>query len=161
MPWLPDEVSLPDEMMEFDGTQVPGPFKQQDIHIGRLYMPSSFERFSYIKPGGNRHDLPDRLKSPCWRKHSTGSGDVLGRLEWNKPSVTIRTEFFKPEKGRYLHPAADRALTHAEAASIQGFDDRHLWSGSKIEIARMIGNAVPPPLAVAVGKQVVRALGRH
>ena len=94
--------------------------------------------------------FPTTSKPRCWREHSTGANDVLGRLEWHKPSVTIRTEFFKPEKGRYLHPSQDRALTHAEAAVIQGFDDRHLWCGSKLAIAKMIGNAVPPPLAEAI-----------
>ena len=41
--------------------------------------------------------------------------------QWGKPAVTIRTEFFKPEKGRDLHPQweregprLNRALTHAE-----------------------------------------------
>jgi len=27
----------------------------------------------------------------------------MGRMRWDAPSLTIRTEFFKPEKGQYLH----------------------------------------------------------
>ena len=30
----------------------------------------------------------------------------MGRLWWDRPALTIRTEFLKPEKGRYLHPEA-------------------------------------------------------
>ena len=67
----------------------------------------------------------------------------MGRLSWDKPSVTIRTEFFKPEKGRYIHPTEDRAITHFEAARLQGFPDDFVWFGSKVSIARQIGNAVP------------------
>jgi DNA (cytosine-5)-methyltransferase 1 len=52
----------------------------------------------------------------------------------------------------------NRALTHAEAALIQGFDDRQVWCGSKIDIARQIGNAVPPPLAAAIGAQILPVL---
>ncbi|MBW1834728.1 MAG: DNA cytosine methyltransferase, partial [Deltaproteobacteria bacterium] len=37
--------------------------------------------------------------------------------------VTIRTEFFKPEKGRYLHPEQHRPITHREAARFQSFPD--------------------------------------
>lgn len=85
-----------------------------------------------------------------------GAGDVMGRLRWDRPSVTIRTEFFKPEKGRYLHPTEHRALTHHEAARIQGFPDEYKWVGSKASIARQIGNAVPVALAKAVGQQLVR-----
>jgi DNA (cytosine-5)-methyltransferase 1 len=70
--------------------------------------------------------------------------------------VTIRTEFFKPEKGRYLHPTEHRALTHHEAARIQGFPDDYKWVGSKASIARQIGNAVPVPLAKAIGQQLIK-----
>lgn len=74
----------------------------------------------------------------------------MGRVRWDEPSVTIRTEFYKPEKGRYLHPEANRPITHMEAALLQGFPDDFLWCGSKVEIARQIGNAVPVGLARAI-----------
>ena len=73
---------------------------------------------------------------------------------WDKPSVTIRTEFFKPEKGRYLHPEADRPITHREATRLQTFPDDFVWVGSKISVARQVGNAVPPELAKAVATSV-------
>lgn len=161
----PDDTRLPARADTFFGQRVAGPFKLHEIHVGRNYRPESLERYAYVHPGGNRFLLPDRLKYDCWRRHKTGAGDVLGRLEWDKPSVTIRTEFNKPEKGRYLHPEwsrdgvqVNRALTHAEAALLQGFDERHVWCGSKTDIARQIGNAVPPPLACAVAKVVLARL---
>ena len=80
--------------------------------------------------------------------------DVYGRLRWDRPSVTIRTEFFKPEKGRYLHPEQHRPITHLEAALLQGFPSTFRWCGSKIEIARQIGNAVPVELAAAIARAV-------
>ncbi len=78
----------------------------------------------------------------------------MGRLDWDKPSVTIRTEFFKPEKGRYLHPVEHRPITHAEAALIQGFPEWFVWCGTKASIARQIGNAVPVPLARAIAEHI-------
>jgi len=98
-----------------------------------------------------RPDLAPR----CWLDKPTGSTDVFGRLEWDKPSLTIRTEFFKPEKGRYLHPEADRSLTHREAARLQTFPDDFVFIGSKTEVARQIGNAVPPKMAAAVAKALI------
>lgn len=80
----------------------------------------------------------------------------MGRLWWDRPSVTIRTEFFKPEKGRYLHPSADRPITHREAARLQTFPDDYVFAGTKIEIARQIGNAVPPVLAKAIADHLHR-----
>ena len=84
----------------------------------------------------------------------------MGRLEWDKPALTIRTEFFKPEKGRYLHPQADRPITHREAARLQSFPDGFRFCGSKIEIARQIGNAVPPLLVFRVAVHVLRLIGQ-
>jgi DNA (cytosine-5)-methyltransferase 1 len=140
------------------GRVVPGRYAADELHITRKYEQLSRDRFAVIPEGGNRFDLPDRLKARCWIDHTTGSGDVMGRLVWDKPSVTIRTEFFKPEKGRYLHPVEDRALTHLEAAKLQGFPDTFEWCGTKLEIARQIGNAVPVELAKALGKHIAAGL---
>lgn len=140
------------------GRVVPGRYMAQELHITRRYELLSKERFARIPYGGNRFDLPDHLKAPCWKRHTSGSGDVMGRLRWERPSVTIRTEFFKPEKGRYLHPVQDRALSHHEAARIQGFPDTFEWCGTKLEIARQIGNAVPVSLAAALARHVAAGL---
>ena len=126
-------------------------------HIGRNPTPRSVKRYKCVPPGGNRFDLmrkrPD-LAPRCWLNKPAGSTDVFGRLEWDKPALTIRTEFFKPEKGRYLHPAAQRPITHREAARLQTFPDDFEFYGSKIQVAKQIGNAVPPKLAMAVAKEL-------
>lgn len=131
------------------------------LHIARNPTQKSLERYSQIPPGGNRFDLmkarPD-ICPRCWLEKKTGSTDVFGRLEWDKPALTIRTEFFKPEKGRYLHPQADRPITHREAARLQTFPDTYVFKGSKIEIAKQIGNAVPPKLAYYVALHVKHLL---
>lgn len=126
-------------------------------HVGRNPTARSIERYKCIPPGGNRFDLVRRrpdLAPQCWLKKKSGSTDVFGRLEWDKPALTIRTEFFKPEKGRYLHPSADRPITHREAALLQTFPEDFAFVGSKIEVARQIGNAVPPRLARAVAEKL-------
>lgn len=129
----------------------------QDWHLSRSPRPESIERYRQVPPGGNRFDLmrnrPD-ITPKCWLNKPTGSTDVFGRLEWDKPALTIRTEFFKPEKGRYLHPEADRPITHREAMRLQTFPDDFVWVGSKISVARQVGNAVPPELAKAVATSV-------
>jgi DNA (cytosine-5)-methyltransferase 1 len=153
-----DKQFLPEGTVDHHGKPVPGAFSWLTLHLTRKYESISRERFPEIPAGGNRFDLPDRLKSPCWIKHTSGSADVMGRLRWDKPSVTIRTEFFKPEKGRYLHPTEHRAITHLEAARLQGFPDNFRWCGSKVQIARQIGNAVPVELSTAIGKHVAKSL---
>ena len=112
---------------KINGKYVPHPVK--DLHIGRRPTDLSLQRYRLIKPGENRFALRARapeLTPQCWINKKTGSSDVMGRLEWGKPALTIRTEFFKPEKGRYLHPEQDRPITHYEAARIQSFPDDYL-----------------------------------
>lgn len=155
IPSLVDGIHLP-ERRTSSGTA--GPFQTSELHLGRTYTRKSLERFAWIPKGGNRFDIPEELLAPCWRKSPTGYSDVMGRLREDKPSVTIRTEFDKPEKGRYLHPTANRAITHREAARLQGFPNDFKWFGSKQKIAKQIGNAVPVQLAKAVSKSVISAV---
>lgn len=168
---------------EIDAT-IPGFYRTTELHFGRVPTELSRARYRAIPAGGNRNNLRaksyrldernlirlstedgyEQLTSPehylstdSWDGHNKGSGDVMGRLRSDEPSVTIRTEFYKPEKGRYLHPTEDRPITHFEAALIQGFPEDFKWYGTKIEIARQIGNAVP----VGLGKVLAEAIHRH
>jgi DNA (cytosine-5)-methyltransferase 1 len=144
------------------GTEVRTEKPPLDLHFGRNPTPISERRYRAIpKEGMNRFDLQRRapaLTPGCWIRKTSGGTDLFGRLWWDRPAFTIRTEFFKPEKGRYLHPVQHRPITHREAARLQTFPDRFHFSGTKVEIAKQIGNAVPPLLANRVAQCVVRAL---
>ena len=141
------------------GTQVrreeEGPL---DLHFGRNPTEKSEKRYRAIpEEGMNRIDLEERapeITPDCWKRKNRGGTDLFGRLWWDRPAFTIRTEFFKPEKGRFLHPSQHRAITHREAARFQSFPDSFAFKGSKRQIARQIGNAVPPLLARRVGEAV-------
>ena len=144
-----------------EGTEIRNIPPPLDLHFGRNPTELSRKRYRTIPHEGmNRFDLQriaPELTPKCWIKKKSGGTDLFGRLWWNKPSVTIRTEFYKPEKGRYLHPAQHRPITHREAARFQSFPDSFKFLGTKIEIAKQIGNAVPPLLAARVA-DVVRLL---
>ena len=132
-----------------------------DLHFGRTPTAKSIARYKAVPPGGNRFDLQKNAKDltpDCWIRKTSGGTDLFGRLWWDRPSVTIRTEFFKPEKGRYLHPSEHRPITHREAARLMGFPDSFVFKGTKTEIAKQIGNAVPPDLAGAIAGVVKCAL---
>lgn len=133
-----------------------------DLHFGRNPTAISMKRYRAIpEEGMNRFDLQERalhLTPECWIRKKTGGSDLFGRLWWDRPGVTIRTEFFKPEKGRYLHPKQHRPITHREAARIQSFPDGFRFIGSKVEVARQIGNAVPPLLAARIADCVYALL---
>lgn len=140
------------------GTELRSESPPLDLHFGRTPTETSMQRYRAIpEEGMNRVDLLERapdITPDCWKRKKSGGTDLFGRLWWNRPAFTIRTEFFKPEKGRYLHPEQHRPITHREAARFQTFPDWFKFTGSKIEIARQIGNAVPPLLAAAVAGSV-------
>lgn len=140
------------------GTELGAAESPYDLHFGRKPTELSRKRYRAIpEEGMNRFDLQaaaPELTPACWIKKTKGGTDLFGRLWWDKPAFTIRTEFFKPEKGRYLHPQQHRPITHREAARFQSFPDSFIFSGSKGEIARQIGNAVPPLLAARLADSV-------
>jgi len=129
----------------------------RDLHMARKPRPMSVTRYKCVPAGGNRFDLmrkrPD-ITPACWLNKLTGSTDVFGRMEWSKPAPTIRTEFFKPEKGRYLHPTAHRPITLREAARLQTFPDSFQFVGAHVQIAKQIGNAVPVRLAASLAESL-------
>jgi DNA (cytosine-5)-methyltransferase 1 len=143
------------------GIEIRGESGTDALHFGRTPTSISLKRYKTIpKEGMNRFDLQRRapeLTPQCWINKKSGGTDLFGRLWWDRPSVTIRTEFFKPEKGRYLHPVQHRPITHREAARFQGFPDNFIFKGSKIEIAKQIGNAV----AIGVAKAVADSVWMH
>ncbi len=141
------------------GTEIRKEDPPLNLHFGRNPTALSIERYKAIpEEGMNRIDLQRRapqLTPRCWIEKKSGGTDLFGRMWWDRPSFTIRTEFYKPEKGRYLHPSQHRPITHREAARLQTFPDDFHFVGTKIEIARQIGNAVPPRFAAAIASALI------
>ncbi len=146
------------------GTEIRDIEPPYDLHFGRTPTEVSLARYRAIPDEGmNRVNLlrnAPELTPDCWVRKKSGGTDLFGRLWWDRPAFTIRTEFFKPEKGRYLHPLQHRPITHREAARLQSFPDGFHFTGSKIEIAKQIGNAVPPLLAAHVAECVSQMLSK-
>ena len=56
--------------------------------------------------------------------------------------------------GRVLHPVQNRLTSVRENARAQGFPDDFVFHGTLKDKYRQIGNAVPPPLARALGSEL-------
>jgi DNA (cytosine-5)-methyltransferase 1 len=76
-------------------------------------------------------------------------------LDLEKPSNTIPAHLYK-DGLRHIHPDPEqaRSITPREAARLQGFDDDFAFLGSMGDQYKMIGNAVPPPLAECVANAI-------
>ncbi|ADI08890.1 DNA-cytosine methyltransferase [Streptomyces bingchenggensis BCW-1] len=99
--------------------------------------------------GSKKHggaDLgPSRAKE-AWRKLG-----VCGMGVANDPE-----DLKDPE--RDLFGARGPKLTVRQAATIQGFPESWKFAGRKTAAYRQVGNAFPPPVAQAVGQQIIDAL---
>lgn len=83
---------------------------------------------------------------------------AYGRLHRQALARTLTTYFQNAGSGRFLHYEKPRTLTIREGARLQGFPDSFVFYGNLQEQMQLIGNAVPLPLAEAVGRHVAREL---
>jgi DNA (cytosine-5)-methyltransferase 1 len=128
------------------------------IHSSAGLSKRNMKRIRLTPPdGGSRKAWDNKeLQLECYKNHN-GHTDVYGRMSWEKPSPTITTRFVSLSNGRYGHPEQDRAISLREGATLQSFPDDYIFhSNSQGTIAKMIGNAVPPLLAKAIGEVLTK-----
>lgn len=111
------------------------------------------------KDGGNRLAYSHTDLAPeCHKNDNINFKDSYGRMWWDRPSPTITTKFFSISNGRFAHPDEDRAISLREGATLQSFPKDYIFKTTSItNTARMIGNAVPPKYAEAIGKAIISA----
>jgi DNA (cytosine-5)-methyltransferase 1 len=114
-------------------------------------------RIMFVDMGRGRLSIPDDLQLACHRRYG-GHLDVYGRLDWFSLARTITGGFDSFTRGEFAHPFYHRSITPREAARIQGFPDWFTFKGNKASVRRQIGNAVPPPMAFAVAKAIMKAI---
>ncbi|VVC92167.1 unnamed protein product [Leptidea sinapis] len=74
------------------------------------------------------------------------------------PCTTVTDPEPMGKQGRVLHPEQTRVVSVRECARSQGFPDTYIFAGSIQEKHRQVGNAVPPPLGAALGREIKKAL---
>ncbi|HIZ67705.1 MAG TPA: DNA cytosine methyltransferase [Candidatus Streptococcus faecavium] len=137
------------------------------LHTARNLTKINLQRIRSSKPGGTWRDWDKSLLPNCYKKKSGKSfASVYGRLEWDKPSSTITTQFPGYGNGRFGHPEQDRALSLREGAILQSFprDYEFIEDTSQLstqKIAMQIGNAVPPKLGEVIGKSILMHLKEY
>lgn len=127
-------------------------------HVRSELDTTTVRRIRSIPQGGDWRDMPIALLPQ--RNFQTRSSDqkgTYGRLAWDGPAFTITGLFPNVSAGPFAHPTQHRALTPREAARLQGFSDGFVFDGYPRSWARQIGNAVPPPLARAIAKEILDA----
>lgn len=123
-------------------------------HVAAALADINRERMKHIPQGGSWRDIPfDLLPAGMQRAKRSDHTKRYGRLHPDGLASTILTKC-DLHWGAYIHPEQDRTLTVREAARFQSFPDRFVFTGSRVEQYRQVGNAVPPLLAEAVARSV-------
>lgn len=110
-----------------------------------VHTDESIRRFKLTK-GGDTEEI-----SRFYRLDLDGLCNTL-----RAGSGSERGAFTSP---RPLHPRKPRVISVREAARLHGFPDWFRLNRAKWNGLRQIGNAVPPPLARAIGARIISALG--
>jgi DNA (cytosine-5)-methyltransferase 1 len=116
-------------------------------HISMNHSEEMLKKMSYIKDGGNRIQIPEKIRPK--------SGDQRKYIKYKswEPSICVTGDMRK-----VFHPFQNRALTVRELARLQSFNDNYEFIGSLISQQQQVGDAVPPLLAMKVAKGVITAL---
>lgn len=137
------------------------------LHRTSSLSERNLSRIRASRPGGTWRDWPKALRADC-HKGKTGKTypSVYGRMEWGKPSPTITTQFYGYGSGRFGHPQQDRALSLREGALLQSFPKGYRFVEPGVEysfkgVGRLIGNAVPVRLGVAIGKSITKHVSEY
>jgi DNA (cytosine-5)-methyltransferase 1 len=106
-----------------------------------------------VPEGHSAHENEDpHLRPP------SGFNTTYKRIVWNEPCSTISTNFNMISGCRNVHPSSTRSLTIREATRVQSFPDDFMFFGKWSDIRRVIGNAVPPLLAMAIADSIMAQL---
>jgi DNA (cytosine-5)-methyltransferase 1 len=116
------------------------------MHSSTRHTPRMLEIIKLA--GTNRWALPEGMTT-------SGFSSCYSRLLYDQPSTTITVNFVHPASNRCIHPTQNRALTPREGARIQSFDDDFVFCGSRSEIVKQIGEAVPPLLGAAIARSLI------
>jgi DNA (cytosine-5)-methyltransferase 1 len=128
------------------------------LHRAARLSPTNILRLKGTpKDGGDRKSWSDTpLQLDAYEGKDEIFSDVYGRMFWDRPAPTITTRFNSLSNGRFGHPEQDRAITLREGAILQSFPKGFVFPAlNQANIARQIGNAVPPRLAKTLGRHLI------
>lgn len=128
-------------------------------HEAPRLSPINLRRLRHIPPGGNWTNIPRNLLPEGMKRARTSDHTKrYGRADPDSLASTILTKC-DPHWGAYFHYNQDRIFTVREAARLQSFPDRYVFTGSRMAQYEQVGNAVPPMLGRAIGCAIMAAIG--
>lgn len=114
-------------------------------HIAMSHSEQMLAKMSHISDGGDRYEIPVEIRPT--------SGDIRKYIRYKSsaPSVCVTGDMRK-----IFHYEQNRALTVRELAKLQSFPDDFVFKGARISQQQQVGNSVPPKMAEAIAKVILK-----
>lgn len=122
-------------------------------NICRMSNARAKKVFPHMKQGSIYMDLPKEIRAILPFREDIFK-DRLKRLVENDVSWTVIAHIGM-DGYMYIHPTENRTLSVREAARLQSFPDDFEFIGNQQQTYVQVGNAVPPLLGKAIGKQLI------
>lgn len=116
-------------------------------HILSKHTEDTKKTISLVPEGGSIMDVPLELRGG--RNYHA----LLRKMDRNKPALCIDTGH-----RTYFHYEEKRIPSTREVARLQSFPDSFVFIGPRNDQQKQVGNAVPPLLAEAIAKQIIKYL---
>lgn len=116
-------------------------------HVATNHTQMVKDTIALVPEGGNYKDLP-----PGWGE-SRKFNEAWTRYHGDRPSKTIDTGH-----RNHFHYQYNRVPTIRENARLQSFPDDFVFTGTRTQQNRQVGNAVPPLLGYALGKALLNII---
>ncbi len=118
-------------------------------HVATKHTDMVKSVIALVPEGGNHKDLPPGVGT------SRTFNEAWTRYHSKKPSKTIDTGH-----RNHFHYKYNRIPTVRENARLQSFPDDFIFSGTRTQQNRQVGNAVPPLLGYHIGRQIKTFLNK-
>lgn len=158
--WVRGEIFTPCDII-FDPTKLTS-------HKAPGHVDRNIERLKLIQIGENQKTAFERIKSQNPNDENLKYFPQRlyaarnRRLKPNEPSFTVTSHCLD----EMVHPVLNRAMTPREIARIQSFPDWYIFKGPYVQFHgdkeqdryEQIGDAIPPLLAYALAKEIIKTL---
>jgi DNA (cytosine-5)-methyltransferase 1 len=118
--------------------------------IGGLPLLGSGESAEHLLPNGSTMRHSSRVVAKIARISPGGGPLSYRRLRPDMAMTLVAGHGALP-----VHPFLHRTISVREAARLQGFPDSYVFAGPRSSQPLQVANAVPPPLAWALGAALV------
>ena len=119
-------------------------------HVATAHKQFVKDTIALVPEGGNWKNLPAGVGE------SRKFHEAWTRYDGNKPSRTIDTGH-----RNHFHYQYNRVPTIRENARLQSFPDDFVFTGTRTQQNRQVGNAVPPLLGQALGKKILSIINKN